>query len=173
MESGRAFFDADDPTLESAQRLGGFEGTRKYDLHGVSDHVTIGGHDLSPSEFAEVVRADPNWNGEPLTLFSCDTGKAGPNGKPPFAQRLSDELGVPVSAPTELAWANGEPFSSSGREGAFGNLVPTDPPDGQFLTFAPQGADGVGPDPTPADLRPTSGPDEKVGDWQRATCEDR
>ncbi len=168
VDGGRAFFDVDDPTMKAAERLGEFPGTRKYDLHGTWNDVNIGGKDLTPSQFAAVIRADPEWVGQPITLFSCDTGKDGPNGEPSFAQRLSDELGVPVTAPTELAWSNGEPFSSSGKRDAFNNLSPTHPPDGEFLTFKPIGESGVTREPVPAGLhhRQSLKPELSDGVWR-------
>lgn len=136
VQGGLAFFDSNDPTRWCAQRLGAFPGTRKYDLHGSSESVLVAGQHLDASAFAGIVRADAGWEGQPVTLFSCNTGKAAVDGSC-FAQSLADELGVPVVAPTELAWSNGEVMSTSGWVGADGNLHPTDPPDGEFRTFYP------------------------------------
>lgn len=137
---GLGLFDAGDPTLEAARQLPEFPGTQKYDLHGCPDGVIVPGVGLlGPKAFAEVVRADGAWNGKPITLFSCETGQARPDGGS-FAQDLANELGVAVTAPTELAWSSGGDFySTSGSYDASGQLQPDGPPwNGQFQTFAPQ-----------------------------------
>src|SRR5690606_24170592 len=105
------------------------------DLHGSPEGAYIGDEELSPADLAALVRADPNWNGEPIRLFSCETGQ----GEDPFAQYLADELGVTVHAPTELAWgyADGTSIVSSAHCNSDTCEEPTWPPDGMWIQFHP------------------------------------
>jgi hypothetical protein len=183
VDGGRAFFEAGDPTGQAADRLGEFPGTRKYDMHGDPEHVYIDGKPLTAAQFADVVRSDPNWHGEPITLFACETGKQPEGGGAPFAQQLSDELGVEVFAPTELAWSNGAPCYASAEQDAQGNSRPKNPPDGELKSFQPatgeQAASGserrqVDDDRQADTLRPIGGinpepSDTPLGDQPDAT----
>ncbi|MGP4021669.1 hypothetical protein [Saccharopolyspora sp. 5N708] len=102
------------------------------DVHALPDgRVRIGDHTFSPKELADMLRNDPNWNGQPIRLLSCDAGTSG------LARDLANELGVPVTAPRGLAWTdtNGQVFSSSrAPDGG-----PTWPPDGGWDTHNPDG----------------------------------
>jgi len=59
------------------------------------------GRALDAAQAAEMIRRG-RWNGQPIWLKSCNTGK-NPNG---FAQQLADELGVTVWAPNTQVWFN-------------------------------------------------------------------
>jgi hypothetical protein len=138
--AGLAFFAPNDRAMAVAADLKPVEGYRTYDLHGTSSTVTAwdgaAERDLSPSEFAAIVRADPGWDGSPIRLFSCDTGK----GANPFAQQLADELEVEVLAPTQLAWSDsfGQFWAASATIGVHGETRSTWPPDGEFSSFRPK-----------------------------------
>lgn len=138
--AGRAFFNPQDSVRYMSERLAPLPGVRTYDLHGSSHSVDVWDGSrvvaVEAKEFAEIIRADPDWNGEPIRLFACDTGK----GPECFAQQLADELGVDVIAPTELAWSNvrGESWAATGHYNDNGELVTTWPPDGKFVTFFPR-----------------------------------
>ncbi|MEU4271029.1 hypothetical protein [Streptomyces sp. NPDC026092] len=58
--------------------------------------------------------------------MSCETGQ----GDEPFAQELADNLGVPVTAPTELAWSDsqGNSWVASGVFDEYGAMQSTWPP---------------------------------------------
>lgn len=112
-----------------------YPGEYTLDLHGSPLRVQGGdGTMLDASQFAEVVRTRTDWNGtDPIRLFSCDTG-AHPDG---FAQQLSTELKVDVTAPTKPVWSvkGGEPFVTdvdpvTGR--------PVKPANGTWVTFSPK-----------------------------------
>ncbi|MBB5910294.1 hypothetical protein [Actinoalloteichus hymeniacidonis] len=136
--AGRAFFPDEPETQRSAQTVAPDpDGRRTYDLHGDQQNVFIGDQTLDAAGFADIVRADPDWNGEAIRLLSCDTGGL-PDG---FAADLARELGVEVLAPTQMGWANadGSLFSSSGTQDADGNWTPADPPDGTWQAFQPDG----------------------------------
>lgn len=104
-KGGAAFFGSDDVTMrQSAHRVPDYPGEFVADLHGAPNRVelTESGDTcyLSAQEFAEVLRKT-GWSGQPVRLFSCNTG-ADPDG---FAQQLARELGVPVTAPNAPVWA--------------------------------------------------------------------
>jgi hypothetical protein len=132
--AGRAYYPPDEQDMiDSALALDPMPGYYTVDMHGDPDSTYIGDDELSPADLAALIRADPNWTGEPIRLFCCETGQ-GPH---PFAQRLADELGVDVIAPTEMAWGypDGSSLVSSLVVDRFGNEFPKLPPDGTWRTF--------------------------------------
>ncbi|MFE3446706.1 hypothetical protein ACFXNW_27065, partial [Nocardia sp. NPDC059180] len=134
--AGRAYYEPDDQDMrDSALALQAIPGFYTLDLHGSPEAAYIGDDELTAAELAELVRADPNWNGEPIRLFSCETGQ----GEDPFAQHLADELGVTVHAPTELAWgyADGTSIVSSAHCDSDTCTQPKWPPDGIWVRFHP------------------------------------
>lgn len=73
--------------------------------------------------------------------MSCETGQ----GEHPIAQELADELGVAITAPTELAWSSqdgGRVWTTSPTENEFGRPVQTAPHDGQWISFVPASEEG-------------------------------
>ncbi|MFH9609653.1 hypothetical protein ACH4K1_19295, partial [Streptomyces sp. NPDC017448] len=57
--------------------------------------------DTHPTHIAEAIRANPSYHGGPVRLVSCHTGNASKGALDiPAAQAIANELGVPVSAPT-------------------------------------------------------------------------
>lgn len=68
---------------------------------------------LTPTQLAGLIKNHPSFNGQPVMLGSCNTGRSGPGDSAPFAQGLADVLGVPVIAPLDFAW-----FGPSGLLGA-------------------------------------------------------
>jgi len=99
--AGSAFFYPDDATFrQAADDVPSYPGEYVLDLHGTPNSVQLRDSDgnvreLSAKEFADVVRRT-SWNGQPIRLFSCNTGKSSSG----FAQHLADDLGVAVTAPT-------------------------------------------------------------------------
>jgi len=137
---GLGFFKETDVTRLYFAVLKGFPGTRKYALHGNPTEVHVCGNRLDAKKFADVIRQDPDWRNQPITLFSCETGKSLTDGDQPVAQQLANELGVEVHAPTELCWSDkfGNVTISSGfRDIQTGELLQTDPPDGVWKIFKP------------------------------------
>lgn len=89
------------------------DGTYLAMVHGSTTFVGAGGCNLTPEEFATLIREDPAYSkGTPVVLFSCMTGATSDG----FAAQLATVLGVPVYAPTDLAWLppdrNGVPVVS-------------------------------------------------------------
>lgn len=130
--------------------------------HGNSNAMQIdfpgGPRTVTPAEMAAMIRAQPQFNGQPIRLISCETGcdQTG------FARQLADELGVPVYAPDQLAWAYPDgtvrvaSVDHSLTNPLFPDQVsPTYPSDGDFRWFTPDGVDP--PSNTPGDGQPATG----------------
>ncbi|WP_131760980.1 ADP-ribosyltransferase [Actinomadura fibrosa] len=135
--AGRSFYDPDDHGMRDlARRVPADPERFVLDGHGTPDGMRINGRHLDVDDVADLVRNDPNWNGREVMLLSCHTGDGD------FAARLAQRLGVPVTAPTGLAWSdsNGNVYASSGQRGPDGRVRPTIPPDGAWNTHHPDGA---------------------------------
>ncbi|MGV1049830.1 MAG: hypothetical protein ACOYD4_15050 [Solirubrobacterales bacterium] len=99
---GRAYFAAGEPAhLSAAAALPSFSGEYTFDAHGRSDRVEFGDTALSAAEVAALIRADSRWEGRPIRLFSCNTGR----GDNPIAAELARLTGVRVTAPDDLVWS--------------------------------------------------------------------
>lgn len=98
--------------------------------HGAPDFVEVLGKKTDHKVLADVIRQRDDYEeGSPVLLLSCSTGKA-PRRGPCFAQRLADELSVPVTAPNGIL----QVFSN-------GKLEVGDQPGhntGEFITFEPR-----------------------------------
>jgi hypothetical protein len=139
---GRAFHDpADTGIVGDALALPAQPGMYTVDIHGFPDNVEFKGRKLTEHDLAELIRHDPNWHGQPIWLFSCETGQLDDG----FAQRLATLLGVPVTAPTEIAVsdADGDFFVATeiGTD-VYGDPIYHSPPDGQWREFVPGGSSG-------------------------------
>ncbi|WP_145743585.1 DNA/RNA non-specific endonuclease [Saccharopolyspora dendranthemae] len=136
------------------------------DAHALPDgRVRIGDNTFSAKEFADMLRRDPNFDGtKPVRLLSCDAGTSG------LARDLANELGTPVTAPTGLAWSdgNGRVFSSDmGPDGR-----PGWPPNGGWNTHHPDGtatpASNDGFHPTRDGKSPGEAPEDAEARGKRA-----
>ncbi|MFC7342248.1 hypothetical protein [Saccharopolyspora griseoalba] len=140
------------------------------DVHALPDgRVRIGDHTFSAKEFADVLRDDPDWDGKPIRLLSCDAGTSG------LARDLANELGVPVTAPRGLAWTDGSGRVFASDMGPDGR--PGWPPNGGWDTHDPDGTtteasndgfhpprDGEDPGQAPDDAEARGQKGE--GDWR-------
>ena len=146
-DAGSAFYYPDDEVFrDAAGDVPVYPGEYALDLHGGSDAVALKGEDtdrvLDPHDFAEVVRISTDWDGEPIRLFSCDTGST-PDG---MGQGLADELDVPVTAPDDIVSTWSSPGSGT-AEVSVGHFEPEFDPasgelrqvfhPGQWVTFEP------------------------------------
>jgi hypothetical protein len=135
--AGEAFYGVDDIDMRRvALSLPPEQGKFTADLHGNPESVKVEGRSLTAHDLASFLESEKSdWSGEPIRLFSCNTGK----GEDPLAQELADRLGVPVMAPTELAWSDieGSSWSATKTKNAKGDWVSTWPPDGKWVTFNP------------------------------------
>ncbi len=144
---GRAFYEkSDDRMWKAASTAEPAPGRYTADLHGNPTAFRVGSHDLDARQLAALIRKDENWQGRPIRLMSCETGK----GEDPVAQKLADALGVTVTAPTELAVSDkhGNVYTTSVRIDRFGFPRPAVPHDGVWLDFQPRTEGGKdAPDP--------------------------
>jgi hypothetical protein len=134
------------------------------DTHGSADAVRVGATPLSPRDLADIIRANPDYDGGPVSLLGCGTGST-PDG---FAARLAQELGVPVTAPNSNAWVdhNGNVFAATPAYSHDPSQParPTWPPNGQWNTYSPTGEQTVHSGPFPPGHTPTWAGDGPVGD---------
>jgi hypothetical protein len=133
---GRSFYPADDTAMRDAAMTAQPEaGKYTVDMHGNSDSAYIGRDAISADDLASMVENDPNYDGGPIRLMSCETGAGD------YAQQLADRLDTTVEAPDQLAWSDrdGNTFvSSMAGYDQYGNPIPTEPHDGNWITFHPR-----------------------------------
>lgn len=167
---GRAFYEAADADMfTAAQELAPQGDQYTVDVHGTADSVSVGDQELSPNELAQLVRADPDWNGRDVFLMSCETGQR----EHGFADEFADELGVGVTAPDELGWSDpgpdSQPYSTTGYvDPGTGALTPDLPANGSFHPFAP---DSEHAHPS-ADRQASSDGSQPVADAERDRQDD-
>ncbi|MFG1604132.1 WXG100 family type VII secretion target [Actinoplanes sp. NPDC049265] len=82
-----------------------------------------------PQQIADAIRNDPHYDGGPVRLVSCHTGRSDVPGVVPAGQQVADALGVPVMAPTNAVGVPGR-----GR----GTFEPTIRDGGTWVTFEPR-----------------------------------
>lgn len=141
--NGALFFDKNDGTYQFAKNLPWVPGFYTVSLHGLPSWVDAGDVRLTAQQLARQIRQMPNWRGHPIFLMSCWTGND-PHG---VARELSNALGVPVWAPSNLGWIyeTGYFISSAEREVPDPTpdnpnqtkKVPVEPPNGHWLLFYP------------------------------------
>ncbi|MEW2355422.1 hypothetical protein [Spirillospora sp. NPDC029432] len=191
---GRMLFRSDESLSEWTPRIQADPRRYMFSVHGNPMLVAYRDTAIGAAELAAMIRHDPQWRGRPITLQSCQTGGQRREGfvdglirrllgrprpyEPPFAAYLAWELGVPVTAPTQLGWtsSDGDVFTSSQRSSR-SDSGPVMPPNGEWVTFFPDGSSVVasqGTLPTfvvwdppaglgdPVEIR--LGPDERVAD---------
>ncbi|WP_211275487.1 hypothetical protein [Actinoplanes rectilineatus] len=82
--------------------------------HADSTSLRVGSDRVGPDRLAAMIRANPDWHGQPIVLVACDTAVDSANG---FAARLARELpGTRIVAPRGIAFA-----------GASGHVVVSNP----------------------------------------------
>lgn len=143
------------------------------DLHGTPGGVLFNGTDggrVDPHTLATVIRANPDWaaNPRPIRLLACQTD-------PNFARQLAAALNVPVTASRSDVWVdtNGNVFASNTAVDN-GQRRPGWPPNGEFVTFGPNGAVLAVHGPYPPGPPPTWGahhPDYAPEAYQRGSDE--
>ncbi len=142
--------------MYTARQVPRIPGQFVVDMHGSPDGMRIGETRLSEKDVADLIRANPDWDGGPVTLFGCKTGDG-------FAARVSQELGVPVTAPNSDAWVdhNGNVFASSQEFNPDRSkpAKPTWPPNGVWTTHTPNGEPTVHSGPFPPGHTPDWGND--------------
>jgi len=155
-DAGMSLFDrAEKNESFTARQVKPIPGTFVIDMHGSPDQARVGRSNLSARDVAEILRANPGWDGKtPITLIGCDTGKL-PNG---FAAQLAKEAGVPVTAPNTDAWVDyeGNVFASQSHKTIDGHR-PGWPPNGEWHTYGPDGTHQYDARPYPPGHTPTWG----------------
>lgn len=73
-------------------------------MHGAPKTVEFFGERTDAKTIAEILKKRKDYNGEPIRLLSCSTGKSDDC----FAQRLANELNVIVEAPNDIIWARSD-----------------------------------------------------------------
>jgi hypothetical protein len=145
-----------DTFVGAARNIAPTDGMYTVAIHGNPQGMAVksvgeGYTRVSASELATLIKSDPNWNSQPVRLFSCETGKTPAHGGVTQAQQVADQLRVPVQAPNQIAWAfpTGPPDAGyastavkkldpmTGREQLFPKTT-KDKADGQFVTFYPR-----------------------------------
>ncbi|MFB4317475.1 hypothetical protein [Actinomadura sp. 21ATH] len=187
---GRMLLKPDDPYAVTMPTVRSDPHRYRFTAHGSPSTVGYGFTSIGAPGLAALIRQDPEWRGRPVTLDACDVGRdtlvdriarllgLAPPG--PIAARLARELGVPVTGPNHTAYtdAAGRSYSTSRRYGLFG--APVMPPDGDWITFNPDGSRSVashgyepgfavwdppvGPGPAREPVAIRLGPDERVTD---------
>ena len=99
-------------------------------LHGKQYSAFVYDEKIDSQTLANIINARGDYNGEPIYLISCHTGKTDEKGNC-FAQQLSDSLGVMVKAPDTYAAIDkdGDVFISTKR----GVRISS-----EFVTFTPK-----------------------------------
>ena len=102
----------------------------KYDIvaHGDFDGVKIFDSPVNAKELAKIILLRNDYNGEPIRLLSCNTGKV-VNGSC-VAQELSDMLDVEVIAPNDYIFTDGKGLIRIGKS-RFSDT-------GEFISFKPK-----------------------------------
>jgi len=102
-------------------------------MHGEEKLAYFYGEKIDSHTLAQIIMQRKDYHGEPVRLLSCNTGITDENGDS-FAQRLANELNVPVKAPNNFLWAhrvvNGISKITIGST-AYAN-------DGEFIVFEPK-----------------------------------
>ncbi|MCL9759547.1 hypothetical protein [Frankia sp. AiPa1] len=101
-EAGRSFYPPSESNTESARLVAPEPGYYTVDIHGDPSGCLFGTERLDAHDVAQLIRTDRGWDHRPVRLLSCETGK----GDNPMAQKLANELGRNVLAPTENAWVD-------------------------------------------------------------------
>jgi RHS repeat-associated protein len=95
-------FPHDEGIRQSADNIPNPKGTFTVGGHGNSDVMVGALHDpITPKQMADRIKAHPSYTqGQHVVLMSCNTG----NGSDPYAQKVANELGAPVSGPDKFLW---------------------------------------------------------------------
>jgi RHS repeat-associated protein len=130
-------FGPQDPLHQNANAVPSPEGVFTVGAHGTPTDVrNASNQPLSADQLADQIENDPRWkDGMRVELDACNTANDPGDGGEPFAAKLADAMGVPVSGANNFVWIypNGNvlvaPIAPSGGP----NL--TNP--GGFMTYVP------------------------------------
>ena len=99
------YVNSSEPIYRNADNIKPIDGYEDILIHGDASGFSYKDKNgketnCTAREFAEMIRANPNYKGGPIRLISCETG-ADEFGA---AQMLANQLGVEVMAPSHTAW---------------------------------------------------------------------
>jgi hypothetical protein len=114
---------SDAATTNNAANVAPLPGHHDVVVHGSPNgNLIVDGNEVNPSQIAEAVTGNPNYNGGPIRMVVCHSGASG------AGQQVADALGVEVTAPTD-------------RVGTDRYLGPNQTPQiangGEWITFTP------------------------------------
>ncbi|XUL89048.1 WXG100 family type VII secretion target [Streptomyces galilaeus] len=103
----------DKATLNNLERVRRIPGVHDVIVHGTDSGVFAAGRlnaagknltdfEVNPRHVVDAIRSNPEYKaGQPVRLVSCHSGANARPPEVPLAQTVADELGVPVTAPTD------------------------------------------------------------------------
>lgn len=103
----------DNATLNNLERVRRIPGVHDVIVHGTDRGVFAAGRlnaagknltdfEVNPHHIVDAIRSNPEYrSGQPVRLVSCHSGADARPPEIPLAQTVADELGVPVTAPTD------------------------------------------------------------------------
>ena len=104
------YLNSSDKLFEYSRKVKPIDGYEDVFIHGDKNGFALrekNGNEhtyLTPREFAELLKEDPNYNGGDIRLFACETGADGAMA----AKALATQLGVNVLAPSDIIWIDFE-----------------------------------------------------------------
>ena len=115
--ASRIYVNQNDRLYETLQEVKPIDGYEDFGSHGNPNALEIETNngqwqEYSASEFADMLRADPEYHGRNIRLLACNAGTL----EDGFASQLSKHLGVDVIAPSEALWiSDGNGTRSAGE----------------------------------------------------------
>ena len=109
--AGRRYGEKSDRLYRWLQFVQPIDGYEDFGTHGQRYYLEIDTNNgqtekYNAKQFADMLRADPEYHGGNIRLLACHTGKE----EDGFARQLAKQLGVDVMAPTEEMWiSDGDP----------------------------------------------------------------
>ena len=99
------FVNKMDPMWKNSESIKPISGYQDIVCHGDKtgfSYLDLNGNEINmtPREFAEILKNSPVYEGQPIRLISCEAGADGSI----TAQYMANQLGVPVLAPTDIVY---------------------------------------------------------------------
>ncbi len=116
---------ADGDLGKFAQNIEREDGFYDVVLHGTPEYVEFFGTKIDSKTLAKIIKGRKDYKGEAIRLISCSTGEITYTADC-FAQRLSNELGVTVKAPTHTVYVfcDGKLIVGKNNKGEFMPFYP-------------------------------------------------
>ncbi|MEU2156668.1 putative T7SS-secreted protein [Streptomyces sp. NPDC019396] len=129
----------DDRTMANLNRVAREPGKHDVFIHGTNRGVFLPGQmnsagnvlmdfEVHPTHISDAIRSNPHYDGGPVRLISCHSGYAD-TAELPLAQSVANDLGVPVTAPTNRVGTDSlkglDQTPEIGRNGYWRIFLPT------------------------------------------------